>query len=87
MTETKIKKFDGKHVRFEINKFAHSVEIETKEGIMETDSYIVAAPRDGRIIQKTHVGFWLFPANGKPEYFDYRRIKLIRDNTFTEIKQ
>ena len=80
MTENKISKLNGKRVRFKMHVFPYSVQINEYEGKLEITYDVLYTNRNGKMIQTSHVGFYLYnDKDGKLKYFDYRCIKLITE--------
>ena len=92
VTEKQIEKIDGKRVRIKIYEFKHSIHYKILTGVVRIEYDTVCTPRSNSMIQKKHVGFYLFSPIleydtklklDRPEglqkapYIDYSMIKCI----------
>ena len=81
MTEQRLKKFDGKYVKFTKPQFKHAVKSVEYLGRVELDSDVVETHRNGILIKKLHIGFHLIHPTQEREikYFNYADVKLIEN--------
>ena len=65
MTESQLRKLDGKRIRCKKLLFQHSIHYDSLQGCVEVVPDSVSLVRDGRTRTYDHIGFFLHPIRGK----------------------